>query len=991
MIKRSIHCSIKWCLIGLCFFLLLLTPDHSYLCATETPHPSKGPFFAEALSWVRSLGKTLGLSSLEFEIHGISLRLSEIVAHLGHFLPSGVRDWNPSGEIIFDLKAAAATSHESGGTTLNLDLRLKDIAFSSPDSTKLGDHIEGRIHVTLTIPGKPDQPAVIRGAMSLERGDLVLGPFRFDLREDPVRILLLGSYDPQKDRLAPLSVHFHTPSLGEGTITGTLEGLEDPRGEVKIALGPISNERAFDLFVRKPFGQISPILREISINGKTRLTASIRGSRRTSSIQGLVEMSAVDLAIPSHEIEANGVDIQFPFDMEFQRHTRSVSRTGVNPSIDGFIRAERIKWRSRACRNVAMPVALVGNTLLFGKARIPILGGALALDGAQVLDPFGETMEVTLGLRLDRLDLSEVAKAVSPSFVPFVPPGLLDGRFSEIRISRNSVATRGSLTVHTLGGEIQVSSIEASTPFSVLPNVSMDVLIKDILLEEASLRPFLPAAILNWKLSGAMALDLAHGTGTAQEPDTIRVHARVRLKNGSFSSLDETILGEDIQGEAQVRFNIPSQPERPASFQGDLNLEAGEILLGSFYLNLQQDPLRLHTLGAYDAPNRRLPSLTVEFDAPTLGEATITAMLENLDDPQGEVKLTLGPIANKRAFELFVKEPFGHALPTLRDLSINGETRITALILGSRARYTLQGLLETSAEDLAIPAFEMKAKGVRIQLPVSLRHPEADRAVTDAGLNHTMTGFIKGEWIQWKSQEWRDMTVPLTLKANTLFLPPTMKLPLWGGTVTLKGVEIQDPLRKTRQITLGLRLDGLDLAETTRAFAPFALPGSLESDFSEIMVSQESLTTRGNLTIHALGGCIDVRNIQGATPFSRLREVSVDVLIRDLNLEEISHFFRFGQMGGVIEAEIRGLTLSFGQPEAFEIEIRSVKKRGVRQYVNADAVNDLSILSSGTPFSGRGALRFIKYFPYSQLGIYCKLENDVFTLRGAIHKRGLST
>ncbi len=32
---------------------------------------------------------------------------------------------------------------------------------------------------------------------------------------------------------------------------------------------------------------------------------------------------------------------------------------------------------------------------------------------------------------------------------------------------------------------------------------------------------------------------------------------------------------------------------------------------------------------------------------------------------------------------------------------------------------------------------------------------------------------------------------------------------------------------------------------------------------------------------------------------------------------------------------------------------------------------------------------FMKYFPYDKLGIYCKLEDDIFTLRGTIHEKGV--
>jgi len=437
-------------------------------------------------------------------------------------------------------------------------------------------------------------------------------------------------------------------------------------------------------------------------------------------------------------------------------------------------------------------------------------------------------------------------------------------------------------------------------------------------------------------------------------------------------------------------FIIPTEHDKPASFRGDLNLEAGEILLGSFYLNLKQDPFRLRSQGAYEVQGHRFSSLSVRFQAPTLGEGTITGTFDTLDGPRGEARVALGPISNERAFDLFVKEPFGHISPVLKKLSINGETSITGLICGSRRGYSIRGLVETSAVDLTIPTHEIKAKGVKIKLPFSLNHPNPDGTRCSAGLNNSVTGFVQGDWIQWKSRKWRDVTMPMTLMENTFLFPPHLKIPILGGAVILEGAKIQDPFRKTMEIIVGLRLDRLDFSEVTKAFVPFAIPGSLEGNFSEIRVSADSLATRGNLTIHALGGQIEVSNLQGSTLFSRLRRVSMDVLIKSIDLEVASQSFKFGQMGGTIQGGIRDLAFSFGQPERFELEIRSVKKKGVRQYVNAEAVNNLSILSTGSGFSfKRSALQFFQYFPYAKLGIYCKLENDVFTLRGTIHQNGV--
>lgn len=951
----------------------------------ETPWRPK-----EVLSRLITASREIGISSLEFEIHGTSFQVAGMLPHLARFLPPAILDWKSTGEMVFDLSVAATTGHESGTTKLNLEIRLKNGAFSSPNAIKSGDGIEGDIHVSLIVPAQEDQPVGFQGEFGLESGEILLGSFNFDFKEDPFRLRFLGEYDPEEHRFSSLSVNFHAPTLGGGTITAVLENPADPRGEVKVSLGPISNERAFNLFVKDPLGHASPILKTLSINGTTLISALIRGSPARYSIQGLVEMSAVDFAIPAHEIKAEGVELRFPFAVGFPDQERSVSRIDLDAAIDSFLRAERIQWRSGEWPDVAVRVAFVQNTLLLGQTKIPIWGGSVTLDRATIKDPLQKTREIMLGLRLDRLNLSEVTKAFSPAFVQFVPPGTLEGKFSEIKVSKGGLVTRGTMTVRALGGRIEARNVRGSTPFSCLPKVSMEVFIKDILLEEASLRPFLPAAILNWKLSGAMAFDLGLGTKGVRELKNRTVDLGIQLKDGAFSSPDETKLGEGIRGEAHVRLNIPAYQERPASFQGDLNLEAGEILFGSLYLNLQQDPLRLRTLGAYDAQNRRLPSLAVQFHAPGLGEGTIKATVENLDDPQGEVNLSLGPISNERAFELFVKEPFGHVSPVLNDISVNGETRITASIRGSRSLYWIQGLLETLVEDLAIPARGMWAKGVKIQFPVSLRYPKADTTVSSAVSSVSMKGFIEAELIQWESQGWGDLNVPLTLKENTLFLPPSIKLHLWGGTAVIEGAKIEDPFGETMEITLGLKLDGLDLSELTKATAPFAVPGSLESDLPKIRISAKGLATSGNLTIHALGGRIEVSNIRGDTPFSRLREVSMDVLLREIDLGEVSRIFNFGEMGGVIEGWVRGLTFSFGQPEEFELEIHSVKKRGVKQYINTEAVNDLSILSSGSSFSfRRGVLRMINDFPYAELGIYCKLKNDVFTLRGTIHENEL--
>ncbi len=986
MIERPSFCRIKRYLIGLCFFLVISPPGYLLQPFSLNAHTATLPSFTKALSRLLTVGRKMGISSLEFEIHGTSLQISEMFDHLGRFLPPSMRNWEPQGEMAFDLGVAPTRGHEPARTSLNLNLQLKNVTFSSPDATKGGNRIEGNIHVSLNVPAQQDQTAAFRANLNLEAGEILLSSYRFNLKEYPLRLRLQGAYDPQRQRISSLSAHFHAPPLGEGTIKGTIGMLTHLRGDLKVALGPISNKRAFDLFVKESSGRAWPMLKDLSINGETSLTATIRGSPDHYSVQGWLETSSVDLTIPTHQIAAKGVKIRLPFSWEYPDRGRAFHRGDLGTSTTGFIKGGRIQWKSHKWREVTVPVAFVQNIVFMGQLKLPIWGGRVILDGAEIRDPFRRPREVTLGLKLSQLDISEIPE----SFLPIALRGSLEGSFPEIRISPERVVTRGSLTAHTLGGQIAVGNIQATSPFSHLPKVTMDVFLRDIHLEEPSLGTVLPSTVVDWKLSGEMALDLALKTGATQESRETRVDLGVQLKNGAFSSPDETMLGEGVQGEINAKLNKPAQQGQFGVFQGNMKLDAGEILLGSLYFNLQHDPLSIRLLGSDESPTHRGPYLSLDFHAPTLGEGTVTATLENPLYPRGVVKVALGPISNERAFDLFVREPFGRASPMLKNLSINGETSLNATIRGFPNHYTIQGWLETSSMNLAIPAQQIAAKGVKIRLPFSLEYPDRESAVTHGDLGTPTTGFFKGDMVQWKSHEWQDVAVRVTLKDSTYFLPYQLKLPIWGGTVILEGATIRDPFGKTLEVTLGLRLNHLDFSEVTKAFVPLALPGSLEGNFPEIRISPKNLVTRGSLIAHTLGGRIEVGSIQAAAPLSHLRKVSMEVLFRDIDLEGASRSFKFGQMGGIIQGNITNLVFSFGQPEKFELSIRSVKKRGIKQYVNAEAVNNLSILSTGTAFPfRRGILQFFRYFPYDKLGIYCKLENDIFTLRGTIHQQGV--
>jgi hypothetical protein len=77
--------------------------------------------------------------------------------------------------------------------------------------------------------------------------------------------------------------------------------------------------------------------------------------------------------------------------------------------------------------------------------------------------------------------------------------------------------------------------------------------------------------------------------------------------------------------------------------------------------------------------------------------------------------------------------------------------------------------------------------------------------------------------------------------------------------------------------------------------------------------------------------------------------------------------------------------MSHGQSAALVADFQTVKRKGVRQRINLDAVENITILGTGQGFQmgvGRGLAMFFEEFGYDNIGFYCTLKNDNFRMQG---------
>ncbi|HZD41300.1 MAG TPA: hypothetical protein VE131_11295, partial [Terriglobales bacterium] len=190
--------------------------------------------------------------------------------------------------------------------------------------------------------------------------------------------------------------------------------------------------------------------------------------------------------------------------------------------------------------------------------------------------------------------------------------------------------------------------------------------------------------------------------------------------------------------------------------------------------------------------------------------------------------------------------------------------------------------------------------------------------------------------------------------------------------------------------SLSVQLKNLQLEPLTAALGWYRFGGSLSGSFPRVEWSGGSLRSPGQIEVDLFGGRVAISNLEIENLFSPVPSVKLDARLRDLRFEQISDTFEFGRISGILEGNIHNLVITAGQPSAFTADIHTVKRSGSSQWINVEALNKLTVLSSGDRASPvfRGLAVFFENFRYDKMGFKATLRNDHLTLHGIESKNG---
>jgi len=515
----------------------------------------------------------------------------------------------------------------------------------------------------------------------------------------------------------------------------------------------------------------------------------------------------------------------------------------------------------------------------------------------------------------------------------------------------------------------------------------------------AMLRTNKPSAEILLPKSGQFYYRLALAGGKTFLRPPYDVSLQLKAKKFQFQSANADVAIEDIGFFLDAAISIPRNG--PGVLKMSTILHGGPFLWHNYFWDLTgQD-----ASGIFECilPFRNgFPVLNsgISFSGRIEADPLWTGSLDgNWSPEKGILSFNGEPMDIARTIKIFMPE-FLEAQPQiLKGLEAEGRYQLSATMEKEGRKITIiDGKILVSGGNIG-----SKGYGQLHDLEVSM--PLAGLAWDDKTEKLQLSsqaapvilkfGSITGPYLHAEAQ-----TIPVNWGTESLSIPTMIDVVAIGCPIKINNFIIHHPLM-TAQRRAELQLE--------------VKPASLENQLPELPVSTKiielineirhhlqagltlsfagnQLEVEGRIKFPLFSGRVGIENIQVRRLFSSSRVIALDVEARELNLQEVTTLVQAGSATGIIDINLKNFEISYGQPSKFDLEIKSVETSGVPQKISVEAIENLSMISSGSNAShgllNVGINRFFSHYRYGKIGLYCRLRDDAFQLRGLIHQGG---
>ena len=202
---------------------------------------------------------------------------------------------------------------------------------------------------------------------------------------------------------------------------------------------------------------------------------------------------------------------------------------------------------------------------------------------------------------------------------------------------------------------------------------------------------------------------------------------------------------------------------------------------------------------------------------------------------------------------------------------------------------------------------------------------------------------------------------------------PSLVVPLLDGFIGLSDIQIG-----REDFQLQGALTPVSMEKLTAALGWHPLGGQLAFVLPRVQYNASTLAVDGALLFKLFGGDASVEAIRLENPFGRTPQLTADLHLKRLNLEEMTGAVKFGSIKGYVDVDVEGLVMENWQPVS--MDARVVTSDGAfAKRISQRAVQNISSIGGAGAGAAiqRSFLGFFETFGYDRIGLSCRLRNGV--------------
>ncbi|KIX12949.1 hypothetical protein [Dethiosulfatarculus sandiegensis] len=411
---------------------------------------------------------TFANEKLKAGLEGQALKLSRLLPLTTLFMDTPLKDWNPEG--LIDLKAVFTRQGKS--PKISLDLSAASLETASPDGVFMAQGLGGTLKANLSLSSSP----LVELELKLNQGEALWKTIYLNLVQTPI-------YSKATSRISPKGdfkdTRLETRLQDMGVLKAKGDLMKQAKGTFSfnggLNLEKLKINKIFKTFIKDPLADANPDLALLSPDGDADLELILSGSAKKADLKGSLRLKDFSLKLSQEATALKGLNLNLPLAYKWGE---KIKRGSKNYPW-GSLKIALLDLPGLKLANLDMPVRLRPNLLELGKGlSMPLFGGNLQLRKIKIKEPLSADYKGLLEARLDNLDLAELA--------PGLLQGSLQGAWRKARINTQEMAVRGSLKGTLYQGELLLSNLRVSRPFSPGREIGLNLKVRSMDLKGLS-------------------------------------------------------------------------------------------------------------------------------------------------------------------------------------------------------------------------------------------------------------------------------------------------------------------------------------------------------------------------------------------------------------------------------------------------------------------------------------------------------------------------